>query len=142
MLRILAAAALAGTLSLAVAAPALAADIVGRWRTPGAGGEVELYRCGAAVCGKLISSAHIAKDPALADLKNKDEAKRARKLKGLTILEGFTGGPTEWKGGKVYNPEDGNTYSGTITATDANTLKLKGCVVAPLCKTQVWTRIR
>lgn len=138
MLRTLATA----SLVLAIATPAMAADIVGRWRTPGAGGEVELYRCGVVVCGRLISSAHIAKEPNLADIKNKDAALRGRKLKGLTILTGFTGGPTEWKGGKLYNPEDGNTYSGTITATDDNTLKLKGCVVAPLCKTQVWTRIK
>lgn len=138
MLRTLAATALV----FAIATPAMAADIVGRWRTPGNGGEVELYKCGAAVCGRLISSANIAKDPNLADIKNKDEAKKTRKLKGLTIMTGFTGGPTEWKGGKLYNPEDGNTYSGTITATDENTLKLKGCVVAPLCKTQVWTRIK
>ena len=135
-----AAAALA--LTLAVATPALAADITGRWRTPGNGGEVEVYQCGGAICGRLISSSHIAKDPGALDARNQDEKLRGRKLKGLTFLTAFTGGPTEWKGGKVYNPEDGKTYQGTISAVDANTLKLKGCVVAPLCKTQTWTRIR
>jgi uncharacterized protein (DUF2147 family) len=129
-------------LTLAIATPAMAADITGRWRTPGQGGEVEIYKCGAALCGRLNSSAHLVKEPGALDARNKDAALRDRKLKGLTLLTGFTGGPTEWKGGKLYNPEDGNTYSGTITATDANTLKLKGCVVAPLCKTQVWTRIK
>lgn len=138
MLRLLAIAAI----TAAVATPALAADITGRWRTPGNGGEVEVYKCGAALCGRLISSAHIAREPGALDVKNQDQSLRDRKLKGLTFLTGFTGGPTEWKGGKVYNPEDGKTYSGSITATDANTLKLKGCVVAPLCKTQVWSRIR
>lgn len=138
MLRLLAIAAV----TVAVATPALAADITGRWRTPGNGGEVEVYKCGAAVCGRLISSAHIAREPGALDVKNQDQSLRDRKLKGLTFLTGFTGGPTEWKGGKVYNPEDGKTYSGSITATDANTLKLKGCVVAPLCKTQVWSRIK
>ncbi|ATQ43780.1 DUF2147 domain-containing protein [Caulobacter mirabilis] len=138
MLRLLAAA----VLTAAVATPVFAADITGRWRTPGNGGEVEVYPCGGAVCGKLISSAHIAKDPGALDAKNKDPKLASRKLKGLTFLTGFTGGPTEWKGGKVYNPEDGNTYSGTITAVGADTLKLKGCVVAPLCKTQTWTRIK
>jgi len=129
-------------LALAVATPAMAADITGRWRTPGNGGEVEVYKCGAAVCGRLINSAHIAREPGALDVKNQDASLRSRKLKGLTFLTGFAGGPTEWKGGKVYNPEDGKTYSGSITATDANTLKLKGCVVAPLCKTQVWTRMK
>jgi uncharacterized protein (DUF2147 family) len=129
-------------LTLAVATPAFASDITGRWRTPGNGGEVEVYQCGAAVCGRLISSTHIAKDPNAVDVRNQDATKQGRKLKGLTFLTGFTGGPKEWKGGKLYNPEDGKTYQGTITAVDANTLKLKGCVVAPLCKTQVWTRLK
>jgi len=129
-------------LTLAVATPAMAADITGRWRTPGNGGEVEVYKCGAAVCGRLISSAHIQHEPGALDAKNQDASQRSRKLKGLTFLTGFSGGPTEWKGGKVYNPEDGKTYAGTITATDTNTLKLKGCVVAPLCKTQTWTRLK
>ena len=129
-------------LTLAVATPAMAADITGRWRTPGNGGEVEVYKCGAAICGRLITSAHLRHDPSALDAKNKDAAQRDRKLKGLTFLTGFSGGPTEWKGGKVYNPEDGATYSGTITAISADTLKLKGCVVAPLCKTQVWTRLK
>lgn len=125
----------------AAAAPALAADIVGRWRTP-TNGEVEIYRCGAALCGRLLGSPRLNREPDLTDQANKDAAKRGRKLKGMTILEGFAGGPTEWKGGRLYNPEDGNTYTGVITAMDGVTLKLKGCVVAPLCKTQVWTRMK
>ena len=56
-------------------------------------------------------------------------------------VEGFSGGPSEYRGGRLYNPEDGNTYTGTITVVDGDTLKLKGCVVAPLCKTQVWKRM-
>lgn len=135
-------AAAAIALTFAVATPAFAADITGRWRTPGNGGEVEVYRCGGAICGKLISSSHLQHDPAATDENNKDAALKTRKLKGLTFLTGFTGGPNEWTGGKVYNPEDGNTYKGTITAVGADTLKLKGCVVAPLCKTQTWTRIK
>ena len=44
------------SLALAVAAtPALASDIVGRWVTPSQG-QVEIFKCGAALCGKLISS--------------------------------------------------------------------------------------
>lgn len=137
MLRILAITAAA----LAVATPAFAADLTGRWLTS-TKGEVEIYKCGAAFCGRLLSSPRLAREPDLTDLNNKDASKKGRKLKGMTFLEGFKGGPTEFKGGKLYNPEDGNTYTGTISMTDANTLKLKGCVVAPLCKTQVWTRMK
>lgn len=132
---------LAVCLTLAAATPAFAADVTGRWRTPGNGGEVELVKCGAVLCGKLISSSELKAHPDALDARNKDAAKRGRKLVGLTFLEGFKGGPAEWTGGRIYNPEDGNTYSGTITL-QGDTLKLKGCAMAMLCKTQVWTRLR
>ncbi|WP_292092671.1 DUF2147 domain-containing protein [Brevundimonas sp.] len=63
-------------------------------------------------------------------------------LRGLTMLPGFTGSPTEWRGGSVHNPADGGVYRGTITLTNDNTLRLRGCIFAPLCRTQVWTRIQ
>jgi uncharacterized protein (DUF2147 family) len=124
------------------AVPAFAADVTGLWATPSNGGQVEIARCGNSLCGKLVTSNHIKTDPARKDAKNKDEAQRNRPLKNLQMLYDFTGGPTKWTGGKVYNPEDGGTYSGTIELVSDNELKLKGCIVAPLCKTQKWTRIR
>ncbi len=125
-----------------LATPALAADVTGLWQTPTNGGQVEIARCGNSLCGKLVSSNHIRENPALKDVKNKDESQRVRTLKGLQMLYDFTGGPTKWTSGKVYNPDDGGTYSGTIELIGENQLKLKGCIVAPFCKTQVWTRLR
>ena len=125
-----------------VSGSAFAADVTGLWQTPTNGGQVEIARCGNSLCGKLVSSNHIRENPALKDVKNKDEAQRGRTLKNLQMLYDFTGGPTKWTGGKVYNPEDGGTYSGTIEMISDSELKLKGCIVAPLCKTQKWTRIR
>lgn len=128
---------------LAAASPALAASPAeGTWRTPTRDGRVELYACGAALCGRLVTSAGIAENPALADAQNRDPALRSRPLKGLVMLQGFTGGPLEWKGGSVYNPEDGGTYRGTIKLVGPDTLKLTGCIVFPLCKTQTWTRVK
>jgi uncharacterized protein (DUF2147 family) len=124
------------------AGSAFAADVTGLWSTPGNGGQVEIARCGNSLCGKLVTSDPIKADPARKDAKNKDEAQRGRPLKNLQMLYDFTGGPTKWTGGKVYNPEDGGTYSGTIELLSDSQLKLKGCIVAPLCKTQKWTRIR
>lgn len=125
-----------------VAAPALAADPTGLWQTPSRGGQVEISKCGAGLCGRLISSEGLKADPNLKDVNNSNAALRGRALKGLTILTGFSGGPQEWTGGSIYNAEDGKTYSGSITLDGDNALKLRGCVVVPLCKTQVWTRLR
>src|SRR3546814_9245488 len=46
-------------------------------------------------------------NPDQRDVKNPDRALRDRRLKGLVVLQGFEGGPKEWKGGPVYDPETG-----------------------------------
>jgi uncharacterized protein (DUF2147 family) len=127
-----------------VAAPVLAAspdDAIGTWRTPSKHGVVDITKCGSSICGRLTESDNIRTNPDLRDLNNKDAAKRTRKLKNLQIVGGFTRGADSWNGGTIYNPEDGGTYKATITPS-GDTLKLKGCIVWPLCKTQNWTRIR
>lgn len=136
----LAAACLLATSTLVT--PAFAADPTGLWLTPTRSGQVEISKCGNGLCGRLVSSEGLKADPALKDVNNSNASLRGRALKGLTILTGFSGGPQEWTGGSIYNAEDGKTYSGTITMDGDNTLKLRGCVVVPLCKTQVWTRLR
>lgn len=125
-----------------IANPVLAASPVGVWNTPEQNGKVQIYSCGEGICGKVIDSARFATDPNITDLKNKDASLRSRPLKGLVILTGFTGGPTEWKGGSVYNPEDGGTYHGTIKLENDDTLKLTGCIMVPFCKAQTWHRAK
>ena len=133
---------LAAAATLAFAGQAAAADPAGLWQTPTNAGQVEISHCGNSLCGKLVTSSRIQANPAIKDGENHDKGLRDRPLKGLQMLYDFTGGPTKWTGGKVYNPDDGGTYSGTIQMTSADSLKLKGCIVAPLCKTQVWTRVK
>ena len=132
----------AATLAASLAAPALAADPTGVWQTPTNGGQVRISRCGQALCGVLVTSNHIRATPNMLDDKNRDASLRTRTLRNLPLLNGFTGGPTEWRGGTVYNPDDGRTYSGSITMQNDNTLRLQGCVVRPLCRNQTWTRVR
>jgi uncharacterized protein (DUF2147 family) len=132
-------------LELLAAAAAYAASpdvVIGRWQTPVRHGVVEVVKCGASICGSLVESDGLHADPHLKDIKNKDAGKRSRALKGLVILQGFSWGSGAWSGGTIYNAEDGGTYTATVTPTAADRIKLKGCIVWPLCKTQVWTRIR
>ncbi|NKJ42012.1 uncharacterized protein (DUF2147 family) [Novosphingobium sp. SG720] len=128
----------------AYATPAMAApeQAIGRWSTPTKHGVVEIAPCGPSICGRLVESDSIRANPAFADGNNKNAALRSRPLKGLTILQGFTRSNDGWQGGSIYNPEDGGTYKATITIADPDTLKLKGCIVWPLCKTQTWKRLR
>lgn len=129
-------------LALAAAFTASPDVAVGRWKTETKNGIVEITRCGQSLCGNLITSDGIAANPALKDEKNKDEKLRNRTLKNMPMLWGFTFKDGAWAKGNVYNADDGGIYDATITMADANTLKLKGCIVWPLCKNQVWRRVR
>lgn len=126
----------------AVTAPAAAsaADITGVWATGSEGGRVEIYRCGKALCGKIVDAKRLRANPDLRDVRNSDPKLRQRRLKGLVVLQGFTGGPREWKGGPVYDPESGDGAGrGNLKLLANGTLELKGCV-AVFCRTKIWTR--
>lgn len=138
MLRLLTIAAAAS----AMATGALAAEVTGTWLTPTDGGQVKIDTCGASVCGRIVTGGEIRANPAVKDARNKDESLRGRPLKGLLMLQGFKGGGESWTGGTIYNPDDGATYKATLKLTGPDTLQVKGCVVAPLCKTQVWKRVK
>jgi uncharacterized protein (DUF2147 family) len=130
-------------LSMLAAAAAVSPDsAVGRWRTETRNGVVEVERCGASICGKLVSSDGLRTNPDMRDINNKNASLRGRKLMNLQILSGFTRGAADWSGGTIYNGDDGGTYKATVTPIDADHLKVKGCIIWPLCKSQTWTRIR
>src|SRR3546814_3201182 len=85
-----------------LSSPAWAADITGVWATGSEGGRVEIYRCGKALCGKLVDARRLRANPDLRDVRNADPKLRQRRLKGLVVLRNFRGGPSEWEGGPVY----------------------------------------
>ena len=129
-------------IALAMATASLSPNMaLGHWKTETRNGIVDIERCGASVCGKLVTSDGIAANPAMTDVNNKEATLRSRPLKGLQILGGFTAEGTGWSGGSIYKPDDGKTYDATLTLIDANTLKVRGCIFVPLCKTQIWHRV-
>jgi uncharacterized protein (DUF2147 family) len=130
-----------------LAAPALAGDPTGAWLTRNGESKVAMSKCGEALCGTIVALKQ-PNDPATGqpktDSHNPDAAKRARPIIGTMIVFNMlpSGTPDKWNG-QVYNPEDGKTYSGSITLRSVNELDLQGCVAGGLfCKTQTWTRTR
>jgi uncharacterized protein (DUF2147 family) len=77
------------------------------------------------------------------DKNNPDESMRQVPLKGYRILKDFTySGKREWSEGTIYDPENGNTYSCVIKATDDNTLDIRGYIgVKTFGRTDVWKRV-
>jgi len=129
---------LALSLASASASAQKAEDALGVWLHPDNGSNVEFYKCGDRVCGKIVKVI----DGQQTDDKNPDPAKRNRPIVGLVIMEGAKQkGDNKWSG-KLYNRENGKTYSGTVTVKTKDTLDLSGCVAAVLCRTVTWTRVK
>ena len=124
----------------AAATGAAAGQLTGVWKTSD-GGYMEVFNCGQAVCGRISPTLGDLADKQRPDAKNKNPALRNRKIGGLQIMSGFVADQGRWTGGKIYNPRDGNTYTGTLTLQADGNLLVKGCVVAPLCRTQTWSRV-
>jgi uncharacterized protein (DUF2147 family) len=124
----------------APAAMALAAaeDAIGTWKDKDTGGITQIYPCGGGICIKVVTP---SKERAV-DANNPDPALRGRSMAGVVIMNGAVkDGADRWKG-KLYNSEDGKIYSGWVTVTNKNEVKLEGCVLAIRCKTHVWERVQ
>lgn len=113
--------------------------VVGLWKTPREGGLIRIEACGAAICGRITDSPP-AGAPVQKDVRNPDPTLRNRPIDGLVIMKLKSIGPGRWGNGVIYNPDDGKTYMASMDLTDDGRLRLKGCIVAPLCRTQTWTR--
>ena len=134
----------AALLTVSTLSPAQAADPLGTWSTEGAKAQIRIANCSGGLCGSIIALRE-PNDPATGrpktDVNNEDANKRSRPMIGVQIVLGMKpGGANKWDG-RVYNAEDGKTYSGNITLQGANTLQLQGCVFGGMiCKSQTWTR--
>lgn len=127
-------------LLLATAAEA-AAPVTGRWVTQSKDGVVEIYECGATICGKLAK--FLVPPPngiGQKDINNPDKALRNRTLLGMDILTGFKAAGSEWKG-QIYDPKSGKTYRSIVYKGKSGNLVVKGCI-GPFCQAQTWTATR
>ncbi|GAB4516417.1 MAG: DUF2147 domain-containing protein [Roseibium sp.] len=128
---------LAAVILAAAPLPSVAADATGDWVRPNGASKIRISPCGGALCGKLIWLREPRKDT-----ENPDASKRERPLLGVEIVRSMkpTAKANQWKG-KVYNAEDGKTYTGFIELTSSGQLKLEGCVMGGLiCKGESWSR--
>jgi uncharacterized protein (DUF2147 family) len=114
----------------------------GLWAAPEHGVIVKMEACGDALCGYLVTSDLIAANPDQVDAHNQDASLRSRRLKGLALLNDLKGGPTEWHGGTIYDIESGKTHPASVKLNGPNSMTLTGCLVAFICKSQTWTRVK
>lgn len=125
---------LGSCLALFSAVPTMAADkSFGVWRNPSNSVHVRAEPCGERMCGVVVW----ANDKAKADAKRGGTAE----LVGADLFRDFVQEkPGIWRG-KVFVPDIGKTFSGTVTVIDDHTLKGEGCLLGRIaCKSQTWTR--
>jgi len=124
-----------------------AAIPLGRWQTEGGKSHVQIYACGAQLCGRIVWLREpLGKDgQPKVDLRNPDQSMRARKIVGLQMLWNFAkaSDPNKWDGGRIYNPENGETYKSTLTLRRDGKLEVRGYVGLSLFgQSQYWERVR
>ena len=125
------------------ASSGLASDAEGLWLMANGKVTVKVTNCGDGICGTIVG----LKEPISkldgkpkVDRENPDPALRQRPVIGLSILRNMRmTGDGQWKG-TIYNPDDGNTYNATVKLK-GNELKVKGCVIGILCKTNSFARL-
>jgi uncharacterized protein (DUF2147 family) len=104
-------------------------ELLGDWWTPGFGARVRIEPCGDALCGRIVWVWDIAPDIA-------DQAP----LVGRQVIDGMRlQASGHWSGGRLYNPEDGRNYKGSLQLRSAENLLVEGCLLM-LCQKQVWRR--
>ncbi len=120
-----------GTMS-ATASASVTGDLAGtKWKTKGGKSIVQFSSNGKSAKIKKILKGN-------KNAVSKKGAKKGQKIQGMTILWGLS---SNGKSGKVFDPEGGKTYSGSVTL-NGNKLKLKGCAMKVFCKSQTWTKVR
>lgn len=106
-------------------------DIPGIWLTGGKEpAKIQVFKSGVKFYGKI----NWLKNPTengkqRVDGNNPDKEKRNNPIIGLVMLKDFKfDGVDEWRGGDIYDPESGKTYSSYMYLKDKNTLKVRGYV--------------
>jgi uncharacterized protein (DUF2147 family) len=108
------------------AAPARA-TVEGVWLDKD-GGTVRIHSCGDGMCGTIVSLATRGKP-------------NPRERVGVPVLMGMRpAGPGKWTG-RLYNVDDGKTYTGNLIEVGPDTIRIEGCALF-ICGGENLTRVK
>ena len=106
---------LAAAFAMLAAQAGAAEPIEGSWKTA-SGETAQIAKCGSSFCVTLKTGKHAGKQI------------------------GKLSGKGNSYSGEITDPANDKTYSGSGSVS-GNSLKMKGCVMKILCKSQTWTRL-
>ena len=124
------AAALSG-LAFASAADARS-PLEGRWDRGNL--QIDIKPCGRALCGTVVNAS--------AKQQLRAENGSGTELVGATLIKDIRPAGRGTYRAKVFVPDRNMHASGKITQLNPNRLRVSGCVLAILCKTTHWDRVR
>ena len=120
--------------ALAVPAAASAgAPFEGRWANPKRSVIIEVAPCGSAYCGTVVWDSP----------KTKANARKGgtENLIGTRLIEGIRPDGKGGYKGRGFVPKHNIHASASIRKAGPNTLVVKGCALAVICKEQRWTKV-
>jgi uncharacterized protein (DUF2147 family) len=141
-----------GVLTAAFLAPcgqsqAASGDPSGFWYKPDAEREskIQVFKCGRGktqLCAKIVwlKNPNDSTGKALHDVRNENPSMRGRPIVGLPLFTNMAQSAPETWSGQIYNPEDGHTYSATLTLISRTEIKLRGCKAWLLCGEKQWLK--
>jgi|SaaInlV_200m_DNA_2_1039689.scaffolds.fasta_scaffold23450_2 uncharacterized protein (DUF2147 family) len=117
--------------------------IIGEWYTDSGKSIVEIQKCDYSYCGKItwLKEPKYEDGTEKIDKENPEVSKRNTPIIGLTIIQDFKyKGSNKWSDGKIYDPENGKTYSCKMKLK-GNKLKVRGYIgISLLGRTTVWEK--
>lgn len=76
------------------------------------------------------------------DKNNPEASLKSKPVIGLKLLKDLEFDEDEWTDGTVYDPENGKTYSCTVTLKDANTIDMRGYIgFSFIGRSDIWKRV-
>jgi uncharacterized protein (DUF2147 family) len=125
----------AASILVAIAMPALASAqgaLEGHWRNPKGSVTVRVAPCGNGYCGTVVQASASAKATAARG--------GTAHLIGTQILSDMHANGSGTFKGQVFDPKR-NLHAPATIRLDGDTLVVKGCIIAFVCKEQRWTRV-
>ena len=117
-------------LALTAAQPPPRAPIEGQWKNPIGSAIIAIAPCGDVLCGKVV----------WASARGQREASTSTShVVGTVVLTDLTPTRDRWTG-TLFIPDDNVHVAARLQLLDSKQLKLTGCAVALLCRSQIWTR--
>jgi uncharacterized protein (DUF2147 family) len=137
-------------LTAATAFGAVPSTVLGSWKTDGGDSQLELFKCGEKICGKIIwlkvpkyiDSTDGPVGKTKVDRKSPDPALRTRPILGLQVMKELTAkGNNRWDKGVCYDPETGKSYKCKMQLSSPNRLELRGYIgISAIGRTFALTR--